>query len=96
MEEGRYVEAQQVYDEFMDPYEEITGAIRSATAGEGVRQAVVNANGPLKHRRPPNLPLRATCSWGEVAHQAHRHVPNFYPHLDWKGPWCCHRGVATT
>lgn len=36
MAEGRYVEAQQVYDEFMDPYEEITGAIRSATAGEGV------------------------------------------------------------
>ena len=36
LEEGRYVEAQRVSDEFMVPYSEITGAIRGATAGEGV------------------------------------------------------------
>ena len=36
LEQGRYVEAQRVSDEFMVPYSEIMGAIRGATAGEGV------------------------------------------------------------
>ena len=36
MEKGSYLEAQDVYNDFMEPYEEITGAIRNATAGEGV------------------------------------------------------------
>ena len=36
LEERRYHEMEQVYDEFMTPYYEIVGAIRAATAGEGV------------------------------------------------------------
>ena len=36
MDQGRYIEAQRLYDEFMVPYDAITGAIRGATGGEGV------------------------------------------------------------
>ena len=36
MEEGRYQEAQKVYDAFMVPYFELTGQIGAQTAGEGV------------------------------------------------------------
>ena len=36
LQQERYAEAEQAYDEFMTPYHEITGAIRAATAGEGV------------------------------------------------------------
>ena len=36
LEEGRYEEAQQLYDAFMLPYFELAGQIQQATAGEGV------------------------------------------------------------
>ena len=36
LEQGRYVEAERAYDEFMIPYHEIVGAVRGSTAGEGV------------------------------------------------------------
>jgi dihydrodipicolinate synthase/N-acetylneuraminate lyase len=36
LEQGSYHEAERAYDEFMDPYHKIVGAVRAATAGEGV------------------------------------------------------------
>ena len=36
MEEGRYQEAQRVYDEFMVPYSDLVGKVAQSTAGEGV------------------------------------------------------------
>ncbi|MBM3934066.1 MAG: dihydrodipicolinate synthase family protein [SAR202 cluster bacterium] len=36
MEKGKYQEAQAVFDDFMDPYSKIRGAIGAQTAGEGV------------------------------------------------------------
>jgi 4-hydroxy-tetrahydrodipicolinate synthase len=65
MEAGRYGEAQQVYDEFMVPYLEISGRIQGVTAGEGIFvKAAMEAAG--LHGGPSRLPSRDAAVTPEI------------------------------
>jgi dihydrodipicolinate synthase/N-acetylneuraminate lyase len=65
MEEGRYQEAEEVYDEFMAPYKELTGQIQAATAGEAIFvKAAMEAAG--LRGGPSRLPSRDEAVTPEI------------------------------
>ena len=65
MEGGQYQEAQRVYDEFMVPYNKLTGQIRAASAGEGIFVKVAMEAAGL-HGGPSRLPSRDEAVTPEI------------------------------
>ena len=65
MEQQRYQEAQEAYNEFMVPYTRLIGQVRGATAGEGIFvKAAMEAAGLPGGRSP--LPSRDAAVTPEI------------------------------